>query len=153
MPILLLRFSTSELIYFLDQINSSSKNVQNAFLYIYPSNICLFVYKIINLKSFALALFALFCFIFYPWYHKVLMDYLIFCFVFFPLFGTWKSFSSWRFPFVFSCGEFIIFWKLQLYFSLVTPYVGTLDLSIMSLNICFVLYSHSVHSQFDILAH
>lgn len=45
-----------------------------------------------------------------------------------------------------------VFFENGNFFSLITPDVGTLDLSIMSLNICFVLCSHSVHFQFNLLA-
>lgn len=46
-----------------------------------------------------------------------------------------------------------VFFENGNFFSLITPDVGTPpDLSIKSLNICFVLCSHSVHFQFNLLA-
>lgn len=76
-----------------------------------------------------------------------LSDFL-FCFL-----GTCKLFSR------FSMGIFIpIGLQLwEIYFlktaALSVVDVGTLDLSILSLNTCFRLYFHSMHFQFHLLTH
>ena len=75
------------------------------------------------------------------------MGYLIFCFVFLIL----ASLSQAERPHWCSVRGNLFFENCNSFFT--APDVGTLDLSILSLNICFELYFHSMHFQFDLLAH
>lgn len=74
------------------------------------------------------------------------MDYLIFCFVFLVLASLSQDEDSHQSSimgnlFFENCNSFLI-----------APDVGTRDLSILSLNICFRLCFHFMHFQFDLLA-